>query len=146
MPTAEPLMLVYFYHVGSLKDYLTSFFSAKQITNSKELFPITSVSAHGLLLWILKDKKCALGFFSHELAPHSRSPGGFSRHRALLGPPHPRSSFSWVQHLGVLPTKNFHTCQNCVYSDHHSHWPCQNAECLLLRHFLWLCLCPKAQI
>lgn len=63
IPPAKPLMLVCFYRLGSLKDYLTSFSSAKQIANAKELFPIPSVRACGLFLWILKAKKCALGVF-----------------------------------------------------------------------------------
>lgn len=45
-------MLGYFYHLGSLKDYLTSFFTAKQITDSKELFPITSVRVCGLFFFL----------------------------------------------------------------------------------------------
>lgn len=69
-PTATPFMLVYFYHLGSLKDYPTSFFSAKQITDSKEFFPFHLSESRVSFSRSCRPRNMQWGFFPQNW-PHT---------------------------------------------------------------------------
>lgn len=75
--------------------------------------------------------------------PHTVCFSGFCSHKALIGELHPL--FSWAPHLGVLCTKNFYTCQNCIYANFHLHYHLTRKQNAFSQSFSLILLVSKAQ-